>query len=238
MYKIRIRFTKKEWMIFISHLDLLRLMERALRRARISLSFSQGFNPHPKISFATALALGVSSDGEYMDIEVEEQIDLEWFKKTINEELPQGIEVLGCKYIPIKSEALMAFIEYSTYMIKCPFTQKMKECDIKNIMDQLMNEEEIWMEKTVKKKGREQKKVVNIRPLIEKIELSSHEEDYCILKMLLKAGSKGNIKPEVVIQKLEEIFHMPIDAQKIRIHRLDLYGLENEKLVTPLDITA
>ncbi|WP_129596880.1 TIGR03936 family radical SAM-associated protein [Anaerophilus nitritogenes] len=235
MYKIRIRFTKKEWMIFISHLDLLRLIERALRRAKVSLSFSQGFNPHPKISFATALALGVSSDGEYMDIEVEEEIDLQWLKKTMNEELPEGIEVLGCKYIPIKSKALMAFVEYSTYRVRCPLIQKIEEDDIKKRIENFMNEEEIWIEKIINKKGRKQNKSVNIRPLIEKIELANYEEDNCVLKMMLKTGSQGNIKPDIVIEKLGDI---SIDLTKIRIHRLELYGLEDERVVTPLDVTV
>ena len=87
---IRAKYKKEDDMIFISHLDLQRLLQRAFRRAEINLSYSQGFNPHPKMSYGNALALGVESQGEYVDIEIEDDITVEEFLKRINEELPKG----------------------------------------------------------------------------------------------------------------------------------------------------
>ncbi|QZY56613.1 TIGR03936 family radical SAM-associated protein [Crassaminicella profunda] len=237
MYKIRMRFSKKDFMIFISHLDLARVMERALRRAEVSLSFSQGFNPHPKISFATALALGVSSDGEYVDVEIEEKIDLKTFKDKINMELPEGIEVIQCKYIDVKSKALMAIIEYSTYMVRCSLKNDIREEELKENISEFMKNEEIIVYKTIKKRNKERNKEINIRPLIKKIEFINKGNEYCVFKMTLATGSRGNLKPEVVMEKLKDIGKMPIVLETVRIHRLDLYGMKAHKMIEPLELS-
>ena len=96
---IRAKYKKEDDMIFISHLDLQRLLQRAFRRAEINLSYSQGFNPHPKMSYGNALALGVESQGEYVDIEIEDDITVEEFLRRINEELPKGVEFIKAKEI-------------------------------------------------------------------------------------------------------------------------------------------
>jgi radical SAM-linked protein len=230
------RFSKKDFMIFISHLDLARVMERALRRAEVVLSFSQGFNPHPKISFATALALGVSSDGEYVDVEIEEKIDLKKLKEKMNKELPEGIEILQCEYIDMKSKALMAIVEYSTYMVRCSLKNDEGQEKLKEMICDFMEKNEIVVCKTIKKRKQERKKEINIRSFIENIELIHKENTDCIFKMTLATGSKGNLKPEVVMEMLKDIENMPILAETIRIHRLDLYGMKDEKMVVPLEM--
>ncbi|TCO79973.1 TIGR03936 family radical SAM-associated protein [Marinisporobacter balticus] len=238
MNKMRIRFSKKDWMVFISHLDLMRTMERVLRRGNIPLVFSHGFNPHPKMAFSTALALGISSDGEYMDIEVEEEIDLDVFKSSINDQLPKGLKIIQCKYVDVKSKALMAIAEYSTYTVRCCLIEEHSEEELKKQVADFMANEEIILHKTIKKKNIEQIKEVNIRPFIKNIEIINKEDGSCIFKMTLATGSKGNLKPEVVIEKLAELKKTPIVLEKIRIHRLDLYGVNNGKLVTPLEINV
>ena len=95
---IRTKFNKEGDMIYISHLDLQQLLQRAFRRAEIDLVHSQGFNPHPKISYGNALALGTESQGEYVDIEIEDDITVEEFLKRINEELPKGVEFINVRF--------------------------------------------------------------------------------------------------------------------------------------------
>ena len=96
---IRTKFNKEGDMIYISHLDLQQLLQRAFRRAEIDLVHSQGFNPHPKISYGNALALGTESQGEYVDIEIEDDITVEEFLKRINEELSESNEKLEKAYL-------------------------------------------------------------------------------------------------------------------------------------------
>ena len=98
---IRVKYKKEDEMIFISHLDLQRLLQRAFRRAKINLSYSEGFNPHPKMSYGNALALGVESQGEYVDIEIEDDIEVKEFLERINEQLPDGINFVKSKEIII-----------------------------------------------------------------------------------------------------------------------------------------
>jgi radical SAM-linked protein len=91
MYKINFTFSKKESMIYISHLDLMRLFMRALRRARLPIKMTEGFSPHPKISLKRALKLGVESDNEEATFVLKEPVSPEEFKKRLQEQLPAGI---------------------------------------------------------------------------------------------------------------------------------------------------
>ena len=93
MYKVRFVFAKKGMMRFISHLDLMRLFMRALRRAELPLKMTEGFNPHPKLSIKRALRLGLESDGEEASILLKEQINAEEFKERLQRQLPEGIHI-------------------------------------------------------------------------------------------------------------------------------------------------
>ncbi len=93
MYKINFIFTKKGTMRFISHLDLMRLFTRALRRADLPLKMTEGFSPHPKFSIKRALKLGLESDNEEACIALKEIVEAEEFKERLQKQLPQGIQI-------------------------------------------------------------------------------------------------------------------------------------------------
>ena len=93
MYRMNFTFTKKGVMRFISHLDLMRLFMRALRRAGLPIKMTEGFNPHPKLSIKRALKLGVESDNEEAVIVLKELISSEEFKERLQKQLPQGIQI-------------------------------------------------------------------------------------------------------------------------------------------------
>ena len=94
MQRLRIRLSRGEEIKFISHLDIMRLWERALRRAQIPLAYSEGFNPHPRISLAAPLPVGVTSEAELMDVFTIKWVSPHWFATMINEQLPPGMEIL------------------------------------------------------------------------------------------------------------------------------------------------
>jgi radical SAM-linked protein len=98
-YVIQLEFFKKGWMKYISHLDLLRLFQRVLRRAEIPVLFSKGFHPIPKIRFERALKLGVESEKEKVFVYLEEFVPLEDIEEKLNKELPEGIRVIKIGYI-------------------------------------------------------------------------------------------------------------------------------------------
>jgi radical SAM-linked protein len=232
MHKILIKYTKVDRMKFISHLELIRVIERALRRADIPLRFSQGFNPHPKISFASPLSVGVSSEGEYMTVEVNEKIDLGRFKDRLNSELPEGIKFIKCKYIDSKSKSLMSLVEYGTYIVKCNTKREYKKNEIEKILTNFLNRNEILF----KKRGKRNKvKIINIKKLIKNMSVLSVEKKDIIFRITLSTGSRGNLKPDIVIEKLAENTELAIDLQKIRVHRLETFFFENKKGLVPLE---
>jgi len=94
MQRLRIRFCRGEEIKFISHLDLMRLWQRALLRAGISLAYSEGFSPHPRISLAVPLAVGVTSEAELMDIFVIKWVSPHLFTTAVSQQLPPGIGIL------------------------------------------------------------------------------------------------------------------------------------------------
>jgi len=95
--KLEVVFCKKGALRYISHLDIVRLFQRAIRRASLAVSLSQGFTPHYKIGFSNALKLGVESEGERAVFAIDNWMDPEEFKTRINKKLPEGIQVVECK---------------------------------------------------------------------------------------------------------------------------------------------
>ena len=101
MFRLRVRFYRGEELKFISHLDTIRLWVRALRRAGIPLEYTEGFSPHPKISLAVPLSVGVTANNELMDISITKVVSPHWFMDTVNRQLPAGLKVLEAAPIGI-----------------------------------------------------------------------------------------------------------------------------------------
>ncbi|SHH35291.1 radical SAM-linked protein [Caloranaerobacter azorensis DSM 13643] len=234
MGTIRVRFSKKDDMKYISHLDLMRLFQRAFRRADIPVKYSQGFNPHPKFSLATALPIGVTSDGEYMDVELENDIDKDEFINKLNDVLPDGIKILSGKYIKT-SKSLMSLIEWSDYIIEFYITGNISKEDVENCIGKILKKDKIYVKKVKIKNKKEIIKEVDIRSGIRNLKLLVIEGKRVIIKATLKSGSKGNLKPRYIIDVMKKIGNMEIVDDSIKIHRLELYSQKNNKLVSPLD---
>lgn len=234
MCKILTKFTKQDRMKFISHLELISVIERAFRRADIPLKFTQGFNPHPKISFAAPLPVGVSSESEYLTVEIQDEIDIDVFKNKVNMQLPKGIKFLKCRYIDSKSKSLMSIVEDATYIVKCIIEDNYDSSDIDNTVKDFLNRKEILYKKIGKRK---KEKIVNIREFIKNIIILSKEDNEIILKMTVSTGSQGNLKPEILINKLVELEKIKIDLDKLKIHRLELFSSKGNKSMVPIDRT-
>ena len=116
----RVRFTKRGKVRFLSHRDLARIWERALRRAEIRVSYSEGFSPRPKVSFGLALSTGYESLGEYLDIDLAEDIEPEELVALINPSLPDGIVAQVAIRIPAGTESLQQAVTSSAWEIEVP----------------------------------------------------------------------------------------------------------------------
>lgn len=115
--KVRLRFCKTDRMRFLSHLEMINLFSRAVSRASIPIRFSQGFHPHPRFSFATALSVGVESYAEYMDMEVAGDCSADQVMERLNAVLPSGVKVVSAEEIPLKGASLSVMIESVRYRI-------------------------------------------------------------------------------------------------------------------------
>ncbi|MEG0854926.1 MAG: TIGR03936 family radical SAM-associated protein [Terrisporobacter sp.] len=228
---IRAKYKKEDDMIFISHLDLQRLLQRAFRRADINLSYSQGFNPHPKMSYANALALGTESQGEYVDIEIEDDISVEEFITRINEELPKGVEFIKGEELTTKVPALASEIEYGEYLFNIDLEAPLSKELVKARVLDFIKSESIM----ITKKNKKGKMVENdIRPLIKTFDLVVLDDEKATFEAIIATGSKSNLNTNIFVPLLLEILDIKMDPKEVEIIRRDLYKVEDGELVTPL----
>lgn len=118
--RLRIAYTKIEDARYIAHLDLTRVFERAIRRAEIKMSYSEGFNPRPKISFGFALAVGTEGEREYVDVDLQHDMDLGEVLARVQEQLPPGIRLLQGRALDYGAKSLMAVLNAASYRIRVP----------------------------------------------------------------------------------------------------------------------
>ena len=227
MQKLRIKFSKEGGARYISHLDLMRTMERALRRANLQLAFSEGFNPHPKISFASALSLGVESEAEYLDVDLEKPTSTTDLKDRLNGCLPGGIRVSEVEEVKDKAGAAMSLVEGAAYQISGRTTQEWSRDKWIEVLEGLLSQKEIQIQREGKKGLRE----VDIAPLLLGLELRELAGSYFSLSLLVRSGSRGNVRAEEMLQALEKYYHLPLDQEAIRIKRTGLYKEDKGQLV-------
>lgn len=230
---IRMQFRKTREGRFMSHLDLMHTWERVIRRSQLPLAFSQGFNPHPKINFASALAVGTTSGGEYMDMELTADLPLEQVKQELDRAMPPAFEVTAMKVVTGKVPSLMSIIERGRYQLRLEFVEEVTQQQLEDAIEEFWKREEIIIYRY--KKNSKDKKAVNIRPGVYEMKLTA-DGRYAVLDILVQSGNEGNIRPEEVAYGLMSA-GMPAVQHVVRIHRLGLYLFDKEgAMVTPLDI--
>lgn len=214
MREVRLRFSKTDRCKYISHLDINRCMSRALTRAKIPLWYTEGFNPHPYMSFSLPLSLGIESFVESMDIRIIGDITNEEIKKKMNEMLPDGIRILEV-YDDFRQDKDIA---YSDYVFKIQFNDN--ETALQKI-NNVLNSDEIIAERKVKKGKRKIFKETNLKPLIQKFNSSIRGEDI-ILNLRLMAGIEKNLNPTLLFDTIIKLIDMDFEWKSIsRIAILD-----------------
>ncbi len=149
---IRFQYTKTNMMKYLGHLDLIRFFERAFRRLKLPLAFSKGFHPHPKMTFGGPLSVGVSSEYEIMEVELERAIDVEAFMAEFNDYSPQGLKLVAHRPIE-KSSSLMHAVSLITYRVEMPLdaidlVAAFKQSEA--IMLRKKNKKKRWVDKDLK----------------------------------------------------------------------------------------
>lgn len=205
MRSVRLNFSKTGRAIYISHLDVNRMMTRAVRRAQLPMWYTEGFNPHPYIAFALPLSLGQESDCEYMDIRIEGDMTDEEIKTRLNETLPEGIKILSIG-APVHDAKDIAAAQY---FVKIVFETEDDASLFCKKADELMNGAELMAEKPGKKGHRKIMKQVNLIDLIFDKKLTC-TGNIVNLQCSLAAGNTQNLNPTLLVETIEncaQIYH-------------------------------
>lgn len=227
MIRLRVQFAKLDEAKYISHLDLMRALSRTFRRAEIPIGFSQGYNPHHLISMGGALAVGLTSTAEYMDLDFSEAITPEEFLQATRSQMPPGLELIKAEEISTSVNSLMAQINIAVYLVKVK-TSLEKE-GIEQVLREFKSQKEILVTRVRKKKVRE----VDLKPLVHEVKLL-YIEDEPFLQIRVQTGSKGNARPEEVMEVLaryDGIEEVPLTW----MHRQGLYVETEDKPLTPFE---
>lgn len=220
--KARIKFRKYGVMRFIGHLDVMRFFQKAMRRAGIPIAFTEGYSPHMIMSFAQPLGVGVTSDSEYLDIELKEAIASGQAVSQLNEVMVEGIDVLSFLEIPDDKKCSgMTIVAAAGYEVS--FLESAKSVDNKTELPpecgkhirEFLLEPQIMVLKKTKRSERE----VNIRPMIYQMSISGQK-----IELLLAAGSEENLKPDLVMDTF--LKYAGYDAEQIPLHyhRTEVYA--------------
>lgn len=215
---LRCKYERGEEVKFISHLDLLRVFERAIRRAELPIEHSEGYNPRPKIVFALPLPVGVTSEGEYADFTLGEDYTPENFVQKLNSELPQGLKIAAAEVIAQSKKSIMSEVVSAIYEITAAYDGQIEQ--IGEIISAIISKHDIIVEKNTGSGT----KPINIRPLIKEMSVREKLDDKALKNLIIEihvsAGSRENLRPDLVADLLEKMSQSKLEVTGI--HRKQL----------------
>ena len=217
--KIRVKFKKWGCMKFIGHLDMMRYFQKAVRRADIDIRYSEGYSAHQIMSFAAPLGVGITSDGEYFDIDVNTTESTEKSIQALNAQMVDGVEVTGYVLLPDDAKKAMSLVAAADYVLsfkegyESPYIiEEWKEAIDKHFFDAPSF--------VVMKKTKKSEREVDIKPLVYKLTVM-----------------ENNKKPEFVLQAIYEKCGLDYNPLAIQIHRQEVYARKDDgTLICLLDM--
>ena len=196
MQRLRIRFCRGQEVKFISHLDILRLWQRAFHRAEIPLAYSEGFSPHPRISLAAPLPVGVTSEAELMDSLCTKWVSPHFFTAAVSQQLLPGIEILQVYQIALTMPPLPSQVRYAEYRVEVETEKGQK--DIESAISSLLSIKHLpWQHQ--RDTGTRN---YDLRALIDDLRLIDWHSGSCTVGMRLRCDSSGSGRPEQVATAL------------------------------------
>lgn len=226
-FKYRIKYAKGPEVRFVSHLDLMRLFQRAVRRAGLPIGYSQGFNPHQLMSFGNPLSLGMTSIGEYCDLEFDREMDEELIVEKFRAVMNDGIDIIRATRLSQEAQSAMADLCACEY--EAVFDKNVTPEMVKNNLKSFLDQKEI----VVMKKTKSATKPTDIREDIYNIEDISDENDAKI-RLTLAAGSIRSLRADLTVKTFCEYMGAEFDKYKIVFRRTEMYRMVNDKFL-PLD---
>lgn len=231
--KVRIKFAKYGSMKYVGHLDIMRYFQKAIRRSGIPIRYSEGFNPHQIMSFAAPLGVGITSQGEYMDIELNDVLPSSQGVERLKAQMVEGMDVLQFRYLPDQAKNAMSSVTAAGYQVRCRLAS-----DHPYRLEDLQQAKQRFFDDAtsipVTKKTKKGERELDLRPLIYDFRIEE-EADETIFFLTLSTGSVDNIKPQFVLDTFFASMEGDIDVS-YHIHRIDLFTTIEEKLVSLGDI--
>ena len=217
--KLIAAYHKGPELAMISHLDVQRTLQRAFRRAGLPLLYSNGFNPHPQFSFATAAATGMSSDGEWFEVQLCEPLMPEEFVRRANEAMPQGMLVSDAFEPPEGFGSLSAKLRAAEYEVKLTFTDAVTVEKLQSMLEEMLSGEIV-----INKRTKGGVRPVDMRPYILRVSVVRVEGDQAALHVLGKLQADGGLRVDAFVDALLE----RLDAHaSYAIHRMAMYFAED-----------
>lgn len=230
--KIRIKFRKFGIMKFIGHLDMMRYFQKCMRRAGIDIAYSEGFSPHQIMSFAAPLGVGITSDGEYADIEVNSSKSSAESIKMLNEVMVEGIEIVSYRKLEDKEKNAMSFVAAADYEIRLKKDYEVPQVKYEEAFLKFFVEPE---EILITKKTKKSEKILDLKQLVYDFQINFESQNQNIRPVFylkVSTGSTDNLKPELVLSAFFESMGLHPDPLSIQIHRIDVYGKEEGRFVS------
>ena len=215
--KIRIWFGKIEEMSLISHLDLVRLFDRSIRRAALPISFTGGYHPGPKISIANALSLGITSNGEIVDFELTEEMDIEEFRTRLAAQLPENVPLYRVEEVELKSLNASRIMDKAEYLITVQVGTDMA-ATWQDWIEMINHSQSIIWEKFTKSGN---KKEINLCDRLFSLDLESETDNQAVIRFTGSCRNDGtNLSPDNLVYMLEKVTN--IEIRLLNVHRQQL----------------
>lgn len=225
--KLRMQITKDRDIRFISHLEYVRTIERAIRRAKLPAAYSEGFNPHLKFSLASALGVGVVSYTEFVEIELAEPVEIEAAARALDKALPRGIRVLAADAVANNTAALMAEAAGASYVVTLPYDKDLTEV-VANYNDAV----ELLFKKAAPKR-KEKFKEIDVKFYIPELVVEL-KDGKTIFSFECKITPTGSMKAVDLLNALNEAYGLELPVEMADIERHTLYKFTKRGKKVPM----
>ena len=248
-YDYRLKFSKNGPIRFVGHLDVMRYMQKANRRAGLPVRYSEGFSPHQIMSFALPLSVGATSDGEYLDMSMTEEVEPSLIVERLNEAMHEGIQAVDCVLLPEHAPKSMTLICAAGYRLRLrddfePGNNRDSASEYAQDVDvtsHVFSSKEAYIQalecflsaETIPavKKTKTGEKEIDIKPLIHGYSI----DDSGVLDIILHAGSKDHVKPALLFERFFASQDKEFDPLYLSVHRTEMYTEKDKKLIPLID---
>lgn len=215
---LRFKFKKYGPVVYIGHLDVMRFFQKAIRRSNIDAAYTEGFSPHQKLSFAQPLSVGIETDGDYFDLEMNSLPDMNTLVKRMNEQCVEGIEIVCVTILNDDADNAMSSVKAADYLYY--FDDLSSD---KALIDSFFSQESFIFEYTRKEKTK-------TKDLMQDIYDHKISDDNT-LTVKVNSSSAGNLKADVVTEALKQY---GLKAECLKYKRTELYTTDDEGSFVPL----